>query len=149
MPLDPMLLDPMPLDPMLIAPAPIPRQAWAEILALLPALESGQSLYRIHDQPVIDPYDYSPDLRRWRMALEQSPFPIRFDWPQWLEQAQALDRDPAQVAQADLLTLRKLLTCYLRTERFTSGTLAQLIDSGKLLGILRRLAELEGQDDGA
>jgi O-acetyl-ADP-ribose deacetylase len=139
----------MPIDPMPIDPVPIPRQAWAEILALLPALEAGQPLYRMHDlASIIDPYDYGPELRRWRMALEQSPFPIRFDWPQWLDQAQALNRDPALVAQADLLTLRKLLTCYLRSERFTSGTLAQLIDSGKLLAILRRLAELAEQGAG-
>jgi O-acetyl-ADP-ribose deacetylase len=141
--------DATPPDPMPTDPAPVPRQTWAEILDLLPALESGQPLYRIHDRPAtIDPYDYGPELCRWRSALEQSPFPIRFDWPQWLDVAQALEQDPARLAQADLLTLRKLLTYYLRCERFTSGTLAQLIDSGKLLCILRRLAELSGQEAG-
>lgn len=115
---------------------------WDEILALLPLLESGQSLYSLHDISSFDPYHYGPELSRWRSYLEQSAFSLRFDWPQWIDQAQALDQNPSLVAEADLLTLRKLLTCYLRTERFTSGTLAHLVDSGKLLQILQRLAKL-------
>lgn len=115
---------------------------WAEILALLSPLQSGQPLYRLQDVPSLDPYDYGPELCRWRAALEKSQFPIRFDWPQWLEEAKALDRNPELLAEADLLTLRKLMTCYLRTERFTSGTLARIVDNGQLLRILQRLAEL-------
>lgn len=118
---------------------------WDEILALLPLLESGQSLYSLHDIPSFDPYNYGPELSRWRSSLEQSSFLLRFDWPQWIDQAQALDQNPSLVAEADLLTLRKLLTCYLRTERFTSGTLPHLVDSGKLSQILQRLAALRGE----
>lgn len=121
----------------------------AEILALLPLLESGQRLYRRQDSNSIDPYDYGPELRRWWSSLEQGSFPLRFDWPQWLGEAQALEREPKRLAQADLLTLRKLMTYYLRTERFTSGTLAQIVDNGQLLRILRRLAELNSESDGS
>ncbi len=117
----------------------------SEILALLPFLEAGQPLYRMHERPSLDPYDYGPELCHWRAALEQSNFPIRFDWPQWLDEAKALDRNPDLVDRADLLTLRKLLTCYLRTERFTSGTLAHIVDNGQLLRIMRRLAVLRDE----
>lgn len=115
---------------------------FAEVLAVLPLLESGQPLYKMHDCPSIDPYNYDPEFLRWWAALGHSKFPLRFDWPQWLEEFKALDCNPERVAQADLLTLRKLVTFYLRTERFTSGTLAKIIDNGQLLRIMRRLAEL-------
>ncbi len=124
------------------AELPLSAEAIAEVLSLLPLLESGQSLYRMHDVPSLDPYVYSPALFRWLTVVGRGPFPLRFDWPQWLDQAKALDADPALIAQADLPTLRKLLTTYLRTERFTSGTLARIIEHGQLLAILQRLKAL-------
>lgn len=118
----------------------------AKFLSLLPLLESGQPLYRIHADSSIDPYDYGPELRCWWAALGQSQFPLRFDWPQWLGEFTALERNPERLAQADLLTLRKLVTFYLRTERFTSGTLAHIIENGQLLKIMRRLAALNDEE---
>jgi len=120
--------------------SPLQSSDRAEVLALLRLLESGQPLFR-RDQSSLVSYHYDSELRRCWAALEQGEIPIRFDWPQWLGEAKALD-DPTLIAQADRLTLRKLLTCYFRQERFVAGTLAQVIDNGQLLRILRRLAEL-------
>lgn len=121
---------------------PLSAEAIAQVLSLRPLLESGQPLYQMQGASSFDPYTYSPELRHWLTAVARGPFPLRFDWPQWLDQAKALDADPALIAQADLLTLRKLVTTYLRTERFTSGTLARIVDNGQLLCILRRLETL-------
>lgn len=122
-----------------------PPTELTQILTLLPLLQSGQALYRLQPPPCITPYDYSPELCRWWHTLERGPFPIRFDWPQWLTEAKTLERNPTLIAKADLLTLRKLVTYYLRTERFTRGTLAQILDNGQLLRILQRLAELNSE----
>jgi len=121
--------------------SPLQSSNRAEVLALLRLLESGQPLFRC-ERSGLEPAHYDPELRRCWAALEQGEIPIRFDWPQWLGEAKALEDDPTLIAQADRITLRKLLTCYLRQERFVAGTLAQIIENGRLLVILRRLAEL-------
>jgi Family of unknown function (DUF6508) len=51
-------------------------------------------------------------------------------------------QDPALLAQADLLTLRKLLTAHVRQDRFIEGHLAQMLENGHISAILRRLREL-------
>jgi hypothetical protein len=67
---------------------------------------------------------------------------IPFDWPAWKEEAITLREDPTALANADLLTLRKLITTHLRAERFNEGHLAAQFENGHLLGILQRLKEI-------
>lgn len=77
-------------------------------------------------------------LSRTRMV-----FP--FDWPAWKE-ARALYDDPTLLAQADLLTLRKLFTTHIRTDRFNEGHLAHVIENGHIAAMLRRLQTLRDEE---
>ncbi len=52
--------------------------------------------------------------------------------------------DPDAVRSADLLTCRKLLTTHVRAYRFSEGHLAEVIKSGHIAAVLRRVAELIG-----
>ncbi|WP_390621044.1 DUF6508 domain-containing protein [Brevibacillus massiliensis] len=46
---------------------------------------------------------------------------------------------------ADLDTLRKLMTCYVRGDRFNEGLLKRIVTDGKLHCILQRLREIRDQ----
>jgi hypothetical protein len=70
---------------------------------------------------------------------------VVFDWPAWKEEAHAFMDNPAALAKADLLTLRKLITTHVRAERLNEGHLASQFKSGHLLAILQRLGEIREQ----
>jgi|SRR5579872_3919784 len=69
----------------------------------------------------------------------------RFDWPTWArtEEARHLRDDASCLAQATAEQLAHLLTVLIRQERFNEGSLAICVDSGLMIGILRRAASLE------
>ena len=72
-----------------------------------------------------------------------------FDWPAWAESAegQALLGHPDAVALAGADDLRKLLTVYVRSERFGDGTLESAFISGMLTAIVRRAGVLADEVD--
>jgi len=83
-----------------------------------------------------------------RFGLQASCFRRRaagsldFDWTIWQQQAGEFINYPERVKTADLATIQKLLTTHVRAERFCSGHLAHTIQTGHLLVILNRLAEI-------
>lgn len=73
-----------------------------------------------------------------------------FDWMTWSAspEGRALLGDPAAVSRATPEQLGRLLTAYVRGERFGDGTLAAAFDSGMLTAIVRRAEVLstDGRD---
>ena len=65
-----------------------------------------------------------------------------FDWGAWQDEARRYVKDPLSVHDADLPTIKKLLTTHVRTERFCEGHLNAMCESGHLLVVLKRLKEL-------
>jgi hypothetical protein len=67
-----------------------------------------------------------------------------FDWPTWASSAegQALLADPAAVADASAADLVRLLTTFIRSERFGEGTLESAFERGMLTALARRAAVL-------
>jgi hypothetical protein len=72
-----------------------------------------------------------------------------FDWPAWASSphGQALLGHPEAVASATADDFRRLLTVYVRAERFGDGTLAAAFDSGMLTAIVRRASVLAAELD--
>ena len=70
-----------------------------------------------------------------------------FPWPAWAESpdGQALLGHPEAVASASAEDLRRLLTVYVRAERFGDGTLEAAFQSGMLTAIIRRAAALAAE----
>jgi len=75
-------------------------------------------------------------------ALHESGLLIRFDWPSWQEEAARLYDDPSLISQANLETIRRLLTTHIRKDRFCQGHLACACESGHIVAVLKRLKEL-------
>ncbi|MDX2214539.1 MAG: macro domain-containing protein [Oculatellaceae cyanobacterium bins.114] len=115
------------------------------ILSFLPIFErKGIRLYEINSQQsVLEPYLYSSEVNGFLQTLHDEGFILsNFNWGVWLDEANQYVNEPDLLRYADLLTLQKLLTTHVRMERFNSGNLAQLIDSGHILEVLLQLATI-------
>jgi hypothetical protein len=85
---------------------------------------------------------FSPAVSAFVKTLYEQAILLEFDWTSWREEAQRYRSDPSSLEQADLLTLRKLLTVHVRADRFVEGHLASMFEAGHMLAILRRLKQI-------
>lgn len=78
--------------------------------------------------------------------LYNTGFLLVFDWKSWLDQNEIYkniaNNIEEHVTKADLDTLRKLMTSYIRGDRFTEGLFEGVIINGHITKILTRLKEL-------
>lgn len=83
-------------------------------------------------------------------TLRATGFLVVFDWVAWAAEARRLtDGGAAALAEADLPTLRRLLSAHIRAERFVEGTLAARFADGQIVAVLRRLAAIRAELDAA
>jgi hypothetical protein len=70
-----------------------------------------------------------------------------FDWPEWArsEEFERLWADPARIATAPPEHLGRLLTVFVRSERFGDGNLVAAFERGVLTAIARRAAALAAE----
>lgn len=59
------------------------------------------------------------------------------------EEGQRYAKNPALIEEADIKTLRRLLVYCSRGERFWTGFWKRVVETGFLLGILRRLRDIQ------
>ena len=92
---------------------------------------------------------YEPSAEAGAFLADARAWLEPFDWPAWAESAegQRLLGHPDAVASASAEDLRRLLTVYVRAERFGDGTLEAAFESGMLTAIVRRAAALAGEAD--
>ncbi len=67
-----------------------------------------------------------------------------FDWVNW-DEGRAIASDTARVAEADMLTVRQLITALVRNERFCEGALQSAYEQGLIGAILRRIQLLHDE----
>ena len=130
---------------------------WDRLLAYLPTFErEGFEFAREVTSPgyaLIDPetdsrtempfYDWSPEVHEFHEALYSAGVILPyFDWSSWHEEAKRFVDAPRAIEEADELTLRRLLTAHARAERFSEGHFVEMLKSGHITAILRRLKEL-------
>lgn len=117
------------------------------VLSYLPVFERQPS--KLHKVDVarspLDPYSHTAEIDQFIQTLYQEGFVTPFDWTNWQQEAGAFMQHPERVQTTDLETIQKLLTTHVRTERFNSGHLAQVIQTGHILTILNRLADIRSQ----
>lgn len=86
-------------------------------------------------------FDYAPVVLEFLSALSKHNFIFPFDWPNWQEGKQLIEH-PERIQSANLSTLRRLLTLHVRADRFSEGHLARVFETGQMVMILRRIAEI-------
>jgi len=105
--------------------------------------DKSNSFYTIEKGNFYDPFRYRSKVYQFLDVLYKHNFIIVFDHPRWQPEAIKYVENPKLIESVDILTIRKLLTLHVRKERFCSGHLAAVIDTGHLLKILERLKELK------
>jgi hypothetical protein len=113
------------------------------VLEFLPAFESPG--YRFGEWGDSGYFSYSPEVDDFIKTLYEQDILVDFDWVSWKEEAQRYQSKVDALQQADLLTLRKLLTVHVRADRFTKGHLASVLESGHITAILSRLEQIRDQ----
>lgn len=86
------------------------------------------------------------EIQVFREELYNTAFLIVFDWKSWLNQNEMYKNIANDIEEhvmnADLETLQKLMTSYIRGDRFTEGLFEGVIINGHVTKILTRLREL-------
>lgn len=120
---------------------------------IIPSLKNIDNLLKFYDyfnnpqnqffqvdteKSIMDPYNYSFQTIQFISALYENHFIQPFDWSSFntLEYVERLET-------ANITTITKILTAYIRADRFCSGSVAHLIKEGHLLRILDRLMEIK------
>lgn len=86
------------------------------------------------------------EIKEFYNALCNTGFIFVFDWKSWLNQNEIyknIDNDIEEhLKKADIITLRKLMTSYIRGDRYNEGLFNEVILHGHITKILTRLSEL-------
>jgi hypothetical protein len=117
------------------------RQAILNFLPVFeqPDFKSGEWISTEGSLPY---YNYSTEVLDFLKVLGKHKFIIRFAWPDW-EEGRRLVGNPELLQRSNLLTLQKLMTMFVRADRFSEGFLAQMFETGNIVMILKRLAEFQ------
>ena len=89
-------------------------------------------------------YELGPDGETFLADVRAGGWITPFDWPAWAASpdGQRLIGHPEAVATATAEDLGRLLTTYVRGDRFNEGLLASAHENGMLVAIARRAAHL-------
>lgn len=120
------------------------------LLAFLPVFEDKEFVPSV---VVANPgefprHELAPELDDFIRQAHDSDFVFSFDWKAWREDGMRYKAQPALLDDADLLTIRQLITMHVRGDRFTEGHLAGMVSCGHIAAVLRRLKALRECDTG-
>jgi len=87
-------------------------------------------------------FEYCAEVDAFVGALYERGFVLEFDGLDWATEAQAYLDQPGRTRTADFLTLRKVVTVLVRSNRFAEGTLAKAFEQCVILAVLYRLRDL-------
>lgn len=90
-------------------------------------------------------FTLSPEAHAFVRALYDNGWIVPFDWGSWQDEAVRYVNDLSLLEEADLETLRKLLTTHYHAERFIEGHLDGMFRCGHRTAILQRLKQLDAR----
>lgn len=87
--------------------------------------------------------NYHPTICALMKALGENNFVQPFNWVKWKPTARRIFNQPERLSAIRLGTCIKLITLHVRQDRFCGGHFGEMVRSGHVVGILRRLAALK------
>lgn len=119
---------------------PFGPESVAWMLEFLPHFEAGE--FANAEEHYLATGNDLPIVLELKSAVGQSGFILQFNWVEWRKKVwRAVECDEG-IATSDLMTLRKLMTTWVRGDRFCGGTMAHRCSFGRVERVLRRLEEL-------
>ncbi len=118
--------------------------AIARMVGLLSAFEKD-TLVQIPTVVFNDEQCYRPEhqaIGRFVELVYEDDWIIGFDWSSW-DEGREIASDLTRVANADMLTIRKLITALVRNERFCEGALQDAYERGLITAIILRIKTIQ------
>ncbi len=121
----------------------IPATEWKELFKFNEQLKQASSFGKMQGGEKIEgnvstlPYWEQSKLTRQfvRFLYDKNMLPS-FDWPEWQEGKELLRQKDPNFNNLDTITLCKLLTAIIRTDRFSDGTLVGMMNEGVIQRIV-------------
>jgi len=124
-------------------------QEWKPLLELIPRIERQKSFSKRRDVFVagnnkitLPSFVEEPIVDEFREIVYQIPIIIDFDWSHWDEGRKIAQDEHFDFDSIDIPTKCKLITAFVRNDRFCDGALASAFQRGTILKILKAM---EGQ----
>jgi len=118
----------------------VPQDSIDRLIALLPEFEQGE--FATADAHYRQTGQYLPQVFLLCEKISESGLEFSFDWMSWKKSEASRVLTDEGIAQADLLTLRKILTYCVEQDRFFGGFLPMVCSNGLIQAVLRRLQEV-------
>jgi hypothetical protein len=118
------------------------------ILKFLPIFEAPDYQFghwSITSNGMSPSFNFSAEVNCFIQTLYKEDIIVRFDWSNLYREAFLYQTGLVTIQQADIITLRKLLTAHIRADRLVEGHLAKLFEGGYITAILRRFKQLYDQ----
>lgn len=123
----------------------IPPEQWHRLFALLDEMESTIEFGRMHvgedeEGRMMMPYmEPAPVVLKFEEIAYELGLVIDFDWPQWDEGREMLFIPDTDYGSLDIVTLCKLITVIIRSDRFVEGNLVDCFENGTVQKIMKAL----------
>lgn len=118
-----------------------------DMLAFLPEFERGE--FASADRHYQQTGKHLPQVQRFRNAIYATGFAFPFERVAWEEQEGQIATSSDRIPGADLLTLRKILTAFVRQEEFLEGFIPIVCSDGSVQRVIERLRQLRPPGTGA
>ena len=119
---------------------------WKPLLDLIPVIEKTESFYTAgtisyQDEDIVEigRSIQNPVIHTFREIAYQLPIIIDFGWAQWDEGRELAGNPDTDYDSIDIPTKCKLITAFVRNDRFCEGVLASCFEDGTILKILRSI----------
>ena len=119
---------------------------WKPLLDLIPVIEETETFtepravsYTDDDILLYKPPKEAPVIYTFLEVVYQIPIIIDFGWAQWDEGRELADNPDTDYDSIDIPTKCKLITAFVRNDRFCDGALASRFEDGTILRILKSI----------
>ncbi|REJ83156.1 MAG: hypothetical protein DWQ44_00110 [Bacteroidetes bacterium] len=127
-------------------------QDWLKLFSLIPEIErtkafgEWEEFEEKHPGVYVMPCFVNAEIvQRFCQTMYELRLVPSFDWPSWTEGKRILDAEETdKFSSLDSVTLCKLLTVIIRSDRFCEGTLNLFFSRGIVLAILKELHRKHG-----
>jgi hypothetical protein len=125
--------------------AEITQDQWKILFAMIPEIENTTYFGEItFKDGIIYPATWPEIVNRFHEYVYEIGLVVDFDWPNWDEGKQILSEEITDLSEYSAVTICKLLTCIVRSDRFVEGNLIAYFEDGTILTILRALKKHYG-----
>jgi len=128
----------------------ISEEDWKELFKLIPEIENTNVFGELtasemtSDGDLVFPYMISSEIiSKFHDVVYDKNMVVNFDWMEWDEGKDILERGKGNYSEFDLMISVKLITTIVRNDRFSTGYMISKFEDGTVLKILKRIKSIK------